>query len=963
MNQPLGLKIELVIDSRKATQDVEKEAKAAGRRAGKALADGVAGEFARSKGRFGKVEILSEADIRRDTANSRKMWETMHKDRLALERATQARIESASNSFIAQSEARHRNSIARYVQAEQAKERTVARNRILEIRRSEIAAAQMRNPNAAFVNDKQFLIGSHGQGVGQLAGSKMSSRNLMVAFQLQQAVEDATYAGFRGAANNLALIASQTLGPQLGMVALGGLVAVTLAPLIGQMLGVGDAAEESNKKIKEQIDLFQRLQDVQLESHIGAADRRREGRDTLDAELETDADKVRRDIDRQTTRAMAMRDRAGMKGLMGGIAQRNPEAVAGFLPGTTQELDDLLAVQNEQLKERRSILEDILDLEKREKALQEFSRTRGVPAGPGGRVVPAASAERERLSASVRNQQEIVKARMRAAGLPSFEGELRSEQAKEEQRKSVAQVEADIAVSAKKRAEAVREAATHDEALLATTYKNDKANDFIVKQLEEQSAEFRTQRELRQRITEGATAQEIADRGFDSRLEQQNAKYRKRIELIEKERKASKTQADFDAAEAAAIAEGRAHKAITDEIMRQQQIGKEILSVSREELSIAVRTTKEKMAQIEAQQKLIETAMKGQRASRDSFESTSFGLARSASSKFLGKQADQAKQQDAVMLAMLGADPRLIAARAEAIDRIFEQAIQQRDKQIVDMRMKFLRGNADAAGEAGDFERQREMLGELQRLQFENAGSATTMGGANAAFIQAKETQALIEETFTKEKMAAEGKISLIQGEINSLSQLQQRIQAVADTSANMQIIKDADIVRANAMNVQLSVMLNQLAALGAGMVGAPQLPGMIGGGGGFFGNIGQFVQGLGTIPGFASGGLVGGPSGVDSVPAWLSRGEFVMNPEAVRNIGAGVLDRMNSGSGVDAVINSMAAQGRWPSGAMANGPVDNRITMGTVRVETRGNGFNFDEVMQGVAKARRTARLKAGRG
>jgi len=49
----------------------------------------------------------------------------------------------------------------------------------------------------------------------------------------------------------------------------------------------------------------------------------------------------------------------------------------------------------------------------------------------------------------------------------------------------------------------------------------------------------------------------------------------------------------------------------------------------------------------------------------------------------------------------------------------------------------------------------------------------------------------------------------------------------------------------------------------------------------------------------FATGGLIPPAGGVDTVPAMLSGGEFVMNAAATRNIGAGNLQALNSGAGV----------------------------------------------------------------
>ena len=47
-----------------------------------------------------------------------------------------------------------------------------------------------------------------------------------------------------------------------------------------------------------------------------------------------------------------------------------------------------------------------------------------------------------------------------------------------------------------------------------------------------------------------------------------------------------------------------------------------------------------------------------------------------------------------------------------------------------------------------------------------------------------------------------------------------------------------------------------------------------------------------------ATGGLIPAAGGVDTVPAMLSGGEFVMNAAATKNIGAGNLQALNSGAG-----------------------------------------------------------------
>lgn len=56
--------------------------------------------------------------------------------------------------------------------------------------------------------------------------------------------------------------------------------------------------------------------------------------------------------------------------------------------------------------------------------------------------------------------------------------------------------------------------------------------------------------------------------------------------------------------------------------------------------------------------------------------------------------------------------------------------------------------------------------------------------------------------------------------------------------------------------------------------------------------------SGGGSGGGFAQGGLVGGPGGMDNVPAWLTSGEYVIKKEAVKKLGTGFLSMLNSGVG-----------------------------------------------------------------
>ena len=72
---------------------------------------------------------------------------------------------------------------------------------------------------------------------------------------------------------------------------------------------------------------------------------------------------------------------------------------------------------------------------------------------------------------------------------------------------------------------------------------------------------------------------------------------------------------------------------------------------------------------------------------------------------------------------------------------------------------------------------------------------------------------------------------------------------------------------------------------------------------------------------GFATGGLVGGPGGIDNVPAWLTSGEYVIRKEAVRKWGTGFLSMLNNGVG--SLLPKMLGKGgrmRFAAGGMVPG-------------------------------------------
>ena len=62
-------------------------------------------------------------------------------------------------------------------------------------------------------------------------------------------------------------------------------------------------------------------------------------------------------------------------------------------------------------------------------------------------------------------------------------------------------------------------------------------------------------------------------------------------------------------------------------------------------------------------------------------------------------------------------------------------------------------------------------------------------------------------------------------------------------------------------------------------------------------GAVGGATAAAGPIRGYASGGLVNGPGGIDRVPAMLTAGEFVLRRPAAQQFGAAFLSALNQSS------------------------------------------------------------------
>jgi hypothetical protein len=221
-----------------------------------------------------------------------------------------------------------------------------------------------------------------------------------------------------------------------------------------------------------------------------------------------------------------------------------------------------------------------------------------------------------------------------------------------------------------------------------------------------------------------------------------------------------------------------------------------------------------------------------------------------------------------------------------------EWMIQQRDDWMVANRVKSLRTSADAAGKAGDFDRQIEVLSQLQQLQLEMAGSDSRMGVAGGFFNASAQVQKEIEAAYQRQAQAVQNQQQGWQGVVNSLQQAQAvKIDPLSpDAIPKMQqylaLVQQAATMLAAVDPAAAGQMNAGLGAANANVNNAANANA-------------QWIQDYqqaqwDLFGGYSSGGSVPGKGKGDTVPAMLTPGEVVIREPAVRSLGRDFLLEMN---------------------------------------------------------------------
>lgn len=205
-----------------------------------------------------------------------------------------------------------------------------------------------------------------------------------------------------------------------------------------------------------------------------------------------------------------------------------------------------------------------------------------------------------------------------------------------------------------------------------------------------------------------------------------------------------------------------------------------------------------------------------------------------------------------------------------------------------------------------------QILGDSSGLQYELEHVAEMLGGLQQSLTDSASNAGQLGNAF----QSLSGATRPLQGITNQLSAINQQIQAIAQQPVTLNV----------APAVEALMQLIQMAQMAAQQLAALSTPVPMGGMGGGM----PMAGGTGLLPirGYASGGLVTGPSGIDQVPARLSAGEFVMNRDAVAAMGVQTLEHINtSASRSGASASAQALTHVNPSAALPSFPVPRAMT------------------------------------
>ncbi|HDR8989932.1 TPA: phage tail tape measure protein [Burkholderia vietnamiensis] len=335
------------------------------------------------------------------------------------------------------------------------------------------------------------------------------------------------------------------------------------------------------------------------------------------------------------------------------------------------------------------------------------------------------------------------------------------------------------------------------------------------------------------------------------------------------------------------------------------------LLAGRQAVEAALKQNAELERQVEAQNELNKLKERGKQIDAD----------------ILNYQRSQAEQYEAQLQAVgLGRKEQQRIASERAIRQKYLQEQAKLDKETPDS----LRNSDEylaaqqriARGQQQSLEDNRKYYADMDALQSDWT-KGVTQGWADYADAAAN-NMALAQTAFT-----------------DTTNTLQQTFDTFVKTGK----LNFADMTRS--ILSDLAKIAAQKAIVGLVNMGVSAVSGFMGGGGDIPAGTASTTTGMNQY-GFhlATGGAVSGPgtSTSDSIPAWLSDGEYVVKAAAVDRIGVHALDALNAGHSLGSVAR-FASGGAVGSVARATRPVGGNTTLVDVTVNAEGGGLDASDV------------------
>ncbi|MCA9108549.1 MAG: hypothetical protein KDA52_01265 [Planctomycetaceae bacterium] len=709
------------------------------------------------------------------------------------------------------------------------------------------SASRMHTPSAA---EERAL-----RAAGQNRIAKQGNRTTLGLFQVQQAVEDYSFAGMRGAANNVALLSAQMGGPT-GLIALSGLTAYGLYGIVKAAHDVGNTSESEARRVSKLTDELIRLR--QIRGNRGEAGR-----------------------EFSPLRSDSLLAGERLKFSAASSAElSNRQSEANQLQSNIDLINRLLFVRKELKTNKFSDIEDtssaaeiLMAQEKRNKLINEEQRlsARAVDQRLGDvakldiSALEEEVAERNKRLQQLRDEIDITETLNRSnegyAGILERVDKLKSK---------------GLTVKLSQEASSIRDIADqYDEMYDNETDALERAVQLIEDRTEARAIELRNALGVAETEEERAEIQKQLNELVSEMEIQIEELFAEKEALLGVERQHAQAAADTASA-------------IEDQIEAGEKAAdtvEKLLSKERDRLKTAEQQVK---------------ALKAQRqASSDSFASSKFDVQRDiAKDELSGKEKSELnslKQQAQQALARVksGADQALrfagsdeernaikqqrdrynraikdeLARRTKGVQNKYEAKRFAVDEQIVQARKSFLEGSAsrsfnlgkslaasgNADGAADAFKSGRGYLEDLQQLALSRIGDAKTIKQKKAVLKIAEDIQKQIEDSFTYEQKLEEQRAQAAQAQINNLEQMEAGLKRLDEAAEGLDLHKKEDIEKGEKLISQFDTLIkqvNMLKQMGVPGAVAAQVAGA---------GLGK-AQAQAGIPANAGGGLANVP-------------------------------------------------------------------------------------------------------